>query len=393
MIVVVLAAAETISVIAGSTAPEPAAAVVTALSVLVLLGFRWQPLAACIAAFLGMTVGLAVTPQSTGAQFLGTLFTFAIAGSIATNREAIVAWCFGVAMLAYASFVDPAGGGAPDFALSLAFCTAMWSAGWLVSRQFRSAAAARLQAELAARDQLEVTRRAVAAERAGIARELHDIVSHGLSVVIVQTVAAQATFEDLIDHQPLDQARSAKETAEIRGHLQAVESTARDALGEMRRMLGLLQINEAADVADLDQRTPPPSPGLQQLPQLLDRARSAGLTVDDSGAQGDVVLSPGLDLAVYRILQEALTNVIRHAPGAHVELRVEHDTEGVALTVRNDAGHAPIIAQSGTGRGLVGMQERAALYDGNVHFTATNLGGFEVNAHFPSAAVPAKVRA
>ena len=158
-------------------------------------------------------------------------------------------------------------------------------------------------------------------------------------------------------------------------------------------MLGLLQINEAADVADLDQRTPPPSPGLQQLPQLLDRARSAGLTVDDSGAQGDVVLSPGLDLAVYRILQEALTNVIRHAPGAHVELRVEHDTEGVALTVRNDAGHAPIIAQSGTGRGLVGMQERAALYDGNVHFTATNLGGFEVNAHFPSAAVPAKVRA
>ena len=391
--VVVLAVAETVSVIAGGAAREPAGALVTALSVLVLLGFRWQPLAACIAAFLCVAVGLAVTPESTGPQFLGTLATFAIAGSIATNREAIVAWTFGAAMLAYASFVDPAGGGLSDFTLSLAFCTAMWSAGWLVSRQFRSAAAARVEAERAARGQLEVTRRAVAAERAAIARELHDVVSHGLSVVIVQTVAAQATFDDLNSDRPADPARTAAERGELGAHLDAVESTARDALGEMRRMLGLLQVNENAEGADLDQPTPSPSPGLTQLPQLIDRARSAGLTIDDSGIRGDLVLPPGLDLAVYRIVQEALTNVIRHAPGAHVELRVEHDTEGVALTVRNEAGHTPIIAQPGSGRGLVGMRERAALYDGEVDFTATNLGGFEVHAHLPVAGLTAKVRA
>ena len=178
----------------------------------------------------------------------------------------------------------------------------MWVAGWLVSRHTRRADVMALRAQTAEQAQVIALRE----ERARIARELHDVVSHGLSVVVLQTLAARAA---LADARP----------TEIGRHLNAVESTARDALAEMRRMLGLLQVD------DLDQTQPAaPSPGLRNLPDLVQRARSAGLDADDSGVNLDTVrsegLSEGMELTVYRIVQEALTNAAKHAPGARVQI-------------------------------------------------------------------------
>jgi signal transduction histidine kinase len=370
--VVLLAAVEVASVLAGPAPNKPAAAALSALSALVFLGRRWQPLAASVTAFAALTLSVALMPRSTTAQFFGTLATFAIVGAINREREAVVAWFAGAGMLAYACWVDPLGGGAADFALSLAFGTTMWGAGLLVARRSRSAAAAELRAELAERDRAEQARRAVEEERAHIARELHDIVSHGLSVVVLQTLAARAELADGGD--PLDVDR----------HLDAVETTAREALGEMRRMLGLLH---GADLAE----SPAPHPGMQSLPQLVDRAAAAGLRLVSVDLPATSDLPGGLGLSVYRVVQEALTNAVKHAPGAAVTVAVRVDADAAVVVVANGAGTAGETAPTGAGQGLVGMRERAELYGGTFDAGPRADGGFLVTATFPLDDVPAVV--
>src|SRR3954454_15667009 len=377
--VVLLAGVEVASVVAGSAPNKPAAAALSALSALVFLGRRWQPLAASVTAFAALTLSVAVMPRSTIAQFFGTLATFAIVGAINREREAVVAWLAGAGMLAYASWVDPLGGGAADFALSLAFGTTMWGAGLLVARRSRSALAAGLRAQLAERalraslaerDRAEQARRAVEGERAHIARELHDIVSHGLSVVVLQTLAARAELTDGGDAHDVDR------------HLDAVETTAREALGEMRRMLGLLH---GADLTEPET----PHPGTQALPQLVDRAAAAGVRLVSVDLPADADLPGGLGLSVYRVVQEALTNVVKHAPGAGVTVAVRIHAEAAVVTVANDAGIGGPTAPAGAGQGLVGMRQRAKLYGGTFDGGPTTAGGFRVTAPFPLDDVPA----
>lgn len=365
---VVLAGMEVATVLAGHGPNRLAAAALSALSALVFLGRRWQPLAASITAFAALTLSVAVMPQSTIAQFFGTLVTFALAGAVNREREAVVAWLAGAGMLAYASWIDPFGGGAGDFALSLAFGTAMWGAGLLVSRRTRHAAAAELRAERAEQDRQAQARRAVEEERARIARELHDIVSHGLSVVVLQTVAARAALEDGGDAPEVDR------------HLAAVESTARDALGEMRRMLGLLQVGEPSAGAPGPDA---PSPGLRSLPPLVARAAAAGLHVTGPDLPSDAALPSGLELAIYRVVQEALTNAAKHAPGSDVRVAVQVQADAAVVTVVNDIGTTPSHTPQGAGHGLIGMRQRAELYGGSLRAGATQDGGFEIVATFP----------
>lgn len=362
-----LAAAEVASVATADIGHKAGALVVTALSVAVLAGRRWQPLAATVAAFAALTVGLAIMPRSTTAQFFGTLATFAIAGAVNREREAMIAWLAGAGMLGYASWVDPFGGGTPDFLLSLAFGTTMWGAGLLVARRGRHVRDVLRQAEEAEREREAQTRRALAEERATIARELHDVVSHGLSVVIVQTLAARSVLGDVRDAA----------AGKVDRHLDAVESTARDALAEMRRMLGLLH-----SVSD-DTGTASPAPGLRHLEELVDRVAPGQariqLHVDDG-----IELPPGLELAVYRIVQEALTNVVKHAPGSAVDVTVRRSHDHLTVTVANgSAPDPPAHAPVGGGRGLIGIRERAALYGGTVDAGPTPDGGFAVTATFP----------
>ena len=370
--VVLLAAVEVASVLAGSAAHKPAAAALSALSALVFIGRRWQPLAASVTAFAALTLCVALMPRSTIAQFFGTLATFAIVGAINREREAVVAWFAGAGMLAYAAWVDPFGGGAADFALTLAFGTTMWGAGLLVARRSRTAAAADLRAELAERDRAEQAARAVEEERAHIARELHDIVSHGLSVVVLQTLAARAALAD------------GENTGDVDRHLDAVEATARESLGEMRRMLGLLHGGDLTEPAA-------PHPGTHSLPQLVDRAAAAGLRVVAVDLPTNHDLPEGLGLSVYRVVQEALTNAVKHAPAAEVTVALRIDAEAAVVTVTNDAGSGAPTAPTGAGQGLVGMRQRAELYGGTFDAGPTSDGGFTVIATFPLDDVPAPV--
>jgi signal transduction histidine kinase len=248
----------------------------------------------------------------------------------------------------------------------------MWGAGLVVSRRGRHVKAVVEQAEHAERAREAQTRKALAEERATIARELHDVVSHGLSVVIVQTLAARGVLSDV----------HAAAAGEVDRHLEAVESTARDALGEMRRMLGLLHnVSEATDPGD---DASSPAPGLRHLDDLVARV-AAGGTRTRLHVDSDLQLPAGLDLAIYRITQEGLTNVVKHAPGAAVDVDVRKDRDQLLVTVSNGPSQAQAVnPPRGAARGLLGVRERAALYGGTVTVGPTSAGGFALTVAFPA---------
>jgi signal transduction histidine kinase len=209
------------------------------------------------------------------------------------------------------------------------------------------------------RDQRE--RDAIADERARIARELHDIVSHALSVVAVQADAAQAALE----HKPqLAQAP-----------LATIRSSAHQALTEMRRLLGVLR-NE------FDESEREPLPGMAQLPVLVERASAAGVIAEVHVEGQSVSLPPSVDLTCYRILQEALTNAAKHAAGAHVLITLCWRDDLLDIRVRDD-GPGPVGSPSPDAHGLVGMRERIRIHGGRFESGAAPGGGFEVRASLP----------
>jgi signal transduction histidine kinase len=200
---------------------------------------------------------------------------------------------------------------------------------------------------------------AVAEERARIARELHDVVAHGVSVIAVQADAAEAALE----HDP---ARAA-------APLRAIRGSAHDALGEMRRMLGVLREGDEGSEHG-------PQPGLAQLPELVEHARAGGQPVALEVDGEPRSLPPSLDLTAYRIVQEALTNVRKHAGGAPATVRLAWAPGLLELAIR-DAGPGPNGHLGG--HGLVGMQERVRIHGGRLHTGVTADGGFAVIVRLP----------
>jgi signal transduction histidine kinase len=197
---------------------------------------------------------------------------------------------------------------------------------------------------------------AVAEERSRIARELHDVVAHAMSVITVQA----GVGSHLIRTRPQQAADS----------LEVIERTGREALGELRRMLVVLRPRGRAELV-------PPQPGLADLPQLLDSARASGLTVSLTTVGRHPALSPGLDLTAYRIVQECLTNCAKHASGSRVDVRVELADGRLLIDVRDSGPGAPDGVRPG--QGLTGMAERVALYDGTLGLDGDG-GGFHVRA-------------
>jgi signal transduction histidine kinase len=208
-----------------------------------------------------------------------------------------------------------------------------------------------------------VAQRALAEERARIARELHDVVAHNVSLMVVQAVAAQ----DVFDAHP-EQSRRA---------LGAIEASGRAALAELRRLLSTVH-------ADADGQGHDPQPGLAQLDALLASVRAAGLAVNVRREGAPAELPSGVDLSAYRIVQEALTNTLRHARATRVAVIVRYTTAGVEIDVADD-GRGPRGAPNG-GRGIVGMRERAALVGGSLEVGAAPDGGFRVHASLPVGA-------
>jgi signal transduction histidine kinase len=221
----------------------------------------------------------------------------------------------------------------------------------------------RTRAEQAEREQDLLADQAVAEERVRIARELHDVVAHGVSLMVVQAQALPALAED-------DRDRAAVRIATV----------GRDSLAEMHRMLDVLRPS-ASEEPELV-----PAPGVRDIPTLVDGARAAGLAVE-LGVEGEPLALPaGVDLSAYRIVQEALTNVIKHARALRTEVRLRYGADALELTVTDDgAGPDADGPAAVTGHGLVGMRERVALFGGTLEAGSRNDGstGYVVRAVLP----------
>ena len=203
-------------------------------------------------------------------------------------------------------------------------------------------------------------RRAVAEEQARIARELHDVVAHALSVIVIQAAAADDVFE-------VDPAR-------VREPIRAIETAARAALGDLRRVLGVLH----------EEATYDPLPGLGRLDSLVEQVRATGLAVSLEIHGAPRPLPAAVDLSAYRIVQEALTNTLKHARAEHASVRVAYGDD-LALEVRDDG--AGTGDPTTGGNGLIGMRERAAMLGGSVDAHDAPEGGYVVKALIPLAAV------
>jgi signal transduction histidine kinase len=199
-------------------------------------------------------------------------------------------------------------------------------------------------------------------ERTRIARELHDVIAHAVSLIVVQASA---------ERRLLGESDAEKRTAET---LVTIEDAGREALGELRRLLGVLRAGSGAERLA-------PQPGLDALPDLIDESRRSGQTIS-LVVEGDPVrLPPGLDLAAYRIVQEALTNARKHAPAAPATVSLRWHAAELDIEVV-DSGNGRVGPGNGTGHGLIGMHERAALYGGSVKARPTG-DGFRVQARLP----------
>jgi signal transduction histidine kinase len=229
-------------------------------------------------------------------------------------------------------------------------------------------------------DHAAATERALEAERARIASELHDVVTHNVSVMIVQAGAAR----QVLDAAPQD----------ARAALLAVESSGRAAMAELRHLLGLLSpAQPAAETAELSPASGQvaeaelrPQPGLAQLPALVGRMRAAGLPVDLHVGKPPPDLPPGLDLAAFRVVQEALTNVLKHAGKPATSVGVDFRDGSLRLDVTDSGRLMPAVgpvAVPGSGRGLVGLRERVAVYGGEVDAGPQPGGGWRVRARIP----------
>jgi signal transduction histidine kinase len=227
------------------------------------------------------------------------------------------------------------------------------------------------------RQELDRANRAIAEERMEIARELHDVIAHSLSVIAIQSGVGR----HVIDTQP-EEASSA---------LAAIEETSRSALHELRQVLIVLR-NANTEGPELD-----PAPSLSDLSDLVEKMRSAGVPVDFHISGKPSPLPKGLELSVYRIVQEALTNVIKHARSAHTWVRLQYAEGQLAVSVTNaalgaglsaDERHPGIESGELEHHGIVGMKERANAFGGTLTAEPLSDGGFEVRACMPVSATP-----
>ncbi|MDV5149488.1 histidine kinase [Streptomyces sp. SBC-4] len=221
------------------------------------------------------------------------------------------------------------------------------------------------------REQAEALRRAVEHERARIARELHDVVTHNVSVMIIQAGAARKIMKS-----------SPEQAGEA---LLAVEAGGRAAMTELRHVMGLLTMVDEDEVTGVDGSTAvqAPQPGLDALETLVGRVRDTGLPVELTVTGPPCPLPPGVELAAYRVVQEALTNTVKHATGATAAVTVEYGPDRLRVEVTDTGGHAGAGAAAGNGRGLIGLRERLTVYDGTLDTGRRPTGGYRVEALIP----------
>jgi signal transduction histidine kinase len=317
----------------------PAALTVTALAALAGVALGLPP---ALAGFVAILLSLGSTARALGPRVSIPLAVLIMAGTIVVVRMA-----------------DPVAIG-----FQLALVASAWSFGYnaRTQRALRTALAELVASTEHAR--AEEAGRAAADERGRLAREVHDVVAHSLSVIVVQAGAGRRVAADT--------------PAEVREVLSSIERTGREALGEIRRLLGVLRSSDGDGGRA-------PQPGLAAVPALLERFRALGLDVE-AEADGGGDLPATIDLSAYRIVQEALTNCLRHARGASARVVVRRDAGALLVEVSNGpggTGGTGGVATPGAGHGLTGMRERAAVYAGELEAGPLPEGGWRVSARLP----------
>jgi signal transduction histidine kinase len=341
------------------------------LLLLITVPLAWRRRApAAVFALVLTSVGLQVSliddarsDQPPFQDWIALLVVFYSLGAHAERRRAIVVGALGGVAVVGGDLVKLITGGAglEDTVPAWLMLAAAYGVGFALRGQRIQSALLTHRAERLERDREQKARLAVAEERSRIARELHDIVAHAISVIVVQAQAGQRVLEG--------------EQASARESLGSIETTGRQALVEMRRLLGILRKDDR-------ELALAPRPSLAQLDALAERVREAGLPVE-LRVEGDAKpLSPGVDLSAYRIVQEALTNALKHAGPASALVVVRYRPEAVELEISDD-GRGPVDGRE-PGHGLVGMRERAALVGGNVESGTNGGSGYTVRARLPA---------
>jgi len=341
-------------------ASVPVAVLIALLTTLPVAVRRSHPVVAAL-----VTTAAGLIP-SNGYVYVGYVVSFIVFYSVAAyvpqRRHVVAVVAAGVALAGLGSVIHGAVFGDYFGALSAVVGPAVVG-GFVRYQREQSRQLQELTRELERERELNVAR-AVADERARIARELHDVVAHTISVVAIQADAAEAA----LDADP----------ARARGPLQTIRRSATEALTEMRRLLAVLRADEpAGELA--------PSPGLEQLPALIDRARAAGVQVTLQVAGSARPVPASLDLSAYRIVQEALTNVGKHAAGVPASILLDWGQEALAIEIRNPGTILEPAVANGTGHGLIGMRERVRMLGGEFSAGPATGGGFVVSAILPYA--------
>jgi signal transduction histidine kinase len=279
--------------------------------------------------------------------------------SLGANARGVEAWLGVVGVLACTvSFVIGDGAhDASDIVFAILFCGSPWAAGVVVRLRVDR------ERELNARNLAlqQENERAIATERARIARELHDVVSHAIAVTVLQSRGGRKMV--------------GRDDDAVRRALAAIEQTNTSALADMRRLLALLR------ETDDDPARAEPQPSLERLDDLVEQVRSSGLPVDLEVTGDPLPVPPGLDLSAYRIVQESLTNVLKHAgPGARARVELTYGAEELEVAVTNSGITSP--ANSNGGQGLIGIRERVGVAGGSVEAGPAD-GGYAVRARLP----------
>ena len=342
---------------------KPVTAALFALAVGCLLFRRWRPFEAPLASLVCFGVLVGVEPIAAPAYFgpfVSLLVITLLIGAQDDIRRGAVGALAIVLVLAIGVGRDPTSGGGDFFFISFFFGLA-WLGGYLFRRRSLEAKQAREVAQRLERDQEANAREAIAVERQRIARELHDVIAHSVSVMTVQAGAVRRLL------QP--------EQEREREALLQVEATGRQALTEMRRLVGLLKEDSVMPLYA-------PQPSMKTLDVLVGTVREAGLPVELAVEGDQRELAPGVDLAAYRVVQEALTNALKYAGPAHAWVTVRWQSDQLELQVEND-GRADTNGQSGGGHGLVGMRERVGVVGGTLESGPREGGGYVVRARIP----------
>jgi signal transduction histidine kinase len=332
--------------LARTTVPRPLIVIVFLVSVLPVAGRRLWPRTVLAVVTIASALVLALSRGDPAPQLAVAYVIYLIPGRF-PRRKALALLAGTLAALAASAAALPGRAALTALAENGLLVAGSWLIGYAVAQQRAYAKAVRNQEE---RD-----------DRIRIARELHDVVAHGLSLIAVQAGVAGWVAES----QPAEAARA----------LASIEEISRGALREMRALLGVLRVEDDM-AADLE-----PAHGLADLPALADRVTAAGIkvTLDVRGEPRDLL--PGLDLAAYRVAQEALTNVIKHSGAASCQVTIRYEAEALGLEITDDGRGT---AGNRNGHGIKGMRERVALYDGTFLAGPGPEGGFTVTARFPA---------